>query len=101
MAYRGTQYAVTTSAVTLTSALGLTSKLHPVYISINNKTGNTGLVYLGPSTVTNVPANARHQIVNGGTWYYDPGDGARHINTDEIYIVGSVNAEQVYITVVD
>lgn len=101
MAYLGTQYAITTSAAKLTTILGLSRPVYPVFISIRNKTGNTGIVYLGPSTVTNVPANAREQIVAGNRWEYAAGNGTRNINTDEIYLVGSNATDQVYITVVE
>lgn len=103
MAYNGKQYAVTTSAVNLTSILGLTTvtRLLPIQVDIKNATGNTGKVYLGKSNVTNVPANAFAQIDAGVAWSYVPADGQRHFSTDDLYVVGTVGAENVFITVID
>lgn len=101
MAYLGTQYAITTSAAKLTTILGAARDIYPSYISIRNKTGNTTVVYLGPSTVTNVPANARESIVAGERWVYEPGTGSRGLHTGEIYLVGSVAADPIHITVIE
>lgn len=91
---------MTTSAVKLTTAMGLSDAARAVQIDIKNKAGNTGKVYLGPSTVTNVPANAGAEISADQAWSYIGGDMGRHVSTDEIYIVGTVGAEVVFITVV-
>lgn len=100
MAYFTKQYAVTTAAVQLTTAMGLADAARAVQIDIKNKAGNAGIVYLGPSTVTNVPANAGAAISADQAWSYIGGDMGRHVSTDEIYIVGSTAAETVFITVV-
>lgn len=102
MPYTGKQYAVTTSAASLTSILGLTSatRLYPVQIDVKNAKANTGLVYLGASNVTNVPANAFSQLDANQSWTYAPANGQRHLTTDDIFIVGSVATENVFITVI-
>lgn len=101
MAYLGTQYAITTSAVKLTTILGAARDIYPAFVSIRNKTGNTTVVYMGPSTVTNVPANARESVIAGERWTYAPGTGSRGLHTGELYLVGSVGAEPVFITVIE
>lgn len=101
MAYFPVQYAVTTSAAKLTTILGLTDAKRPVHISIKNGTANTGKVYIGKSNVTNVPANAGVELIADQTWTYQAGTGARHVSTDDIYIVGSVGAEKVLILVIE
>jgi len=98
MAYGGGQYTVTASAVTLTSALGLSAKVHCKNIDVRAKSTNAAAVYLGPSTVTNVPANARVEIPASGWWSSGPYDG-NTLNTDEIYIVGTAN-DVVFISLV-
>jgi hypothetical protein len=100
LAYLGTQYAITTSAAKLTTILGSSRDIYPSYLSIRNKTGNTTVVYIGPSTVTNAPTNARESAVAGERWVYEPGV-AGALSTGEIYLVGSVAAEPVFITVIE
>lgn len=99
MAYFAKQYAITTSPVTLTSAMGLPDAIRAVQIDIKNKKGNTTIVYLGKSDVTNAPANAGVEIDINVLWQYQGGDVGRHISTDEIYIVGTVAADPVFIQV--
>lgn len=99
MAYFTKQYAITTSAVSLTSAMGLTDPVRACQIDIKNKKGNTTIVYLGPSSVTNAPTNAGTEIDINVLWRYNGGDLGRHANTDEIFIVGTVAADVVFIQI--
>lgn len=99
MAYFAKQYAITTSAASLTSVMGLTDAVRAVQIDIKNKKGNTTIVYLGKSNVTNAPANAGGEIDINALWQYNGGDLGRHISTDEIFIVGTVAADVVFIQV--
>lgn len=90
MASMGGQYTVTASAVTLTSALGLSSGVYCSNIDVKAPSGNSGSVYLGGSTVTNVPANARVEIAPGEAWA--SGVTAPHlVHTDNLYIVGTAD----------
>lgn len=90
MASMGGQYTVTASAVKLTTALGLSAPVPCCNIDIRASRANAGTVYIGPSTVTNVPANARVAIAAGEYW--SSGPTSQHIiNTDELYIVGTAN----------
>lgn len=101
MAYLGTQYAATAAAVKLTTILGAARDIYPAYISIKSKTGNTGVLYLGPSTVTAVPANARESLSAGERWIYDPGTGSRGLHTGEIYLITSNATDPIFITVIE
>ena len=101
MAFYGAQYPITTAAVTITAALGLSAPIRPIHLSIQNLDGNTTLAYLGKSNVTNAPANAFHQLSVGETFTYAPGDGSRHLNTSEIFIVGTVATNPILILAVE
>lgn len=90
MASYGGQYTVTATATKLTTALGLSAGVYCSNIDIKCPIGNTGSVYLGPSTVTNVPAFARVQIAPAESWSSGP-TGIHIINTEELYIVGTAN----------
>ena len=52
---------------------------------------STATIYCGPSTVTNVPANARVQIAAASTPSYTWQPGSSRVNTDDIYCVASVD----------
>jgi hypothetical protein len=95
MAWGGGQYTVTATAVTLTSALGLSEKQHCKNIDVRAKVGNAAPVYLGASNVTNAPANARVEIPASSWWSSGP-LWTNGINTDEVFIVGTA-ADRVYI----
>ena len=85
----GGQASVTTSAQSITTLLSLSPHrlARQLSIRIDPASGNT--VYAGPSTVTNVPANARVVISVAGTPGYTWQPGAAVVDTDDIYLVGS------------
>lgn len=106
MAFLGGQYALTASAVNLTTALGLTKGdlpsggYHVRQIDIKNANGAANFVYVGASNVTNAPANARVELVPGQAWS-EIAPGLSSFNTDEIYVVGTVNAANIiFVTLV-
>lgn len=90
MASYGGQYTVTATATSLTNALGLSAGMYCANIDVKAPSGNSGVIYLGPSTVTNVPANARVAIAAGEGWSSGP-TPTHIINTDQLYIVGTAN----------
>lgn len=104
MAFKGGQYTLTASAVNLTTALALSGGDMPsggfhckqIDIYLDDSAANPG--YIGPSTVTNVPANARGKVMPGRAWsYVAPGQST--INTDEVYVVGTANAANIIFVV--
>lgn len=97
MAWKGAQYSLTASAASLTSILG--AKYYCRQIKIRNATGAANPLYLGPSTVTNAPANAYLQITAGVTEDFS-GWPTNSLNTDEIFIVGTVNAANIAFIVI-
>lgn len=94
MALKGEQYAVTTGAVKLTTALGLAANVYCKQIDIkySEAAAASTYVYFGPSTVTNVPAHAYGQVGVGASWYKTEGASPGSLSTDEIYVVGSAAA---------
>lgn len=98
MAYTAKQYTVTASAATLTSIIG--SKLFIQQVDIKAKTGNAGVVYLGGSGVTNVPANAGAALEAGVAWSKVFTNSSTNVTTDDIYIVGTAS-DVAFITVID
>lgn len=90
MASMGGQYTVTASAVSLTTALGMSSGTYCSNIDVKAPSGNAGSIYLGGSNVTNVPANARVEIAPGEAWASGP-VGPHLVHTDHLYIVGTAN----------
>lgn len=89
---------MTTSAATLTTIIG--SKLFIQQVDIKAKTGNAGIVYIGPSTVTNVPANAYAALEAGVAWSKVFTSSSTQVTTDDINIVGTAS-DVVFITVID
>jgi hypothetical protein len=99
VAIRFRQAALTASAVSLTTIFG--SKIYARQIDIKNASGAANIAYVGPSTVTNVPANAGIELSPGQAWS-DVAVGASHVNTDEVFVVGTVNAANIlFITLVE
>lgn len=95
------QYTLTATAASLTSAFGLSRTFRAQQIDIKNSDTAVNKVFLGPSTVTNVPANAGVQLGVGQAYTFLPTQG-RSVNTDEVFIVGTVNAANIaFITVVE
>jgi hypothetical protein len=93
---RGGQYVMTTTATSITDALSLTGNLHFARITIKNKTGAANPIYTGNSDVTNVPANA-HLELDAGAAYTFGSCGNGYYSTDDIYLVGTVNAANIAI----
>lgn len=82
---------VDTTAKTLTALCGLSTAVDARQLTLKIDAASSATIYCGPSTVTNVPANARVQIsVAGGIAYtWQPGGG--NVNTDDIYCCASAN----------
>lgn len=90
----GGQYTLTASAATITAALGLSTGVRVKKLTIKNAAGAANKIYLGDSDVTNVPANAHVELSADQAYEYWSGEASR-INTDDIYIVGTVNAANI------
>lgn len=100
MAYISEQYVITATATKLTTALGFTAKVYCQQIQIKNAAGGTAKLYIGDSTVTNVPANAGAELSAGETWTKYPSE-TRTVSSDEVYLVGTANAANIaFITVI-
>lgn len=94
-ANKGGQVAVAASAVSITSALSLTGNLHFVKITVKNASAAVNPGYHGNSNVTNVPANA-HGELSPDQAYTWGGDGSGYYSTNDIYLVGTVNAANIW-----
>jgi hypothetical protein len=92
----GGNFAVTTTAQTLTTALGITSgHKHFSRVSVKLSSAATTTCYLGNSDVTSAGANAHHELEPGRAYDF-PGDGLGWlVNTDDIYIAGAEDASNV------
>ena len=90
----GGQYALTASAVNISTILSLSSGVMLKKLTIKNANGATNKVYIGDSDVTNGPANAHIELLADQTYDYYSGEQYRII-TDDIYIVGTVNATNI------
>ena len=94
-ANRGGQVAVAAAAVNITDALSLTGNLHFSKITIKNASGAANSAYVGNSNVTNVPANAHLELAAGESYTFG-GDGKGYYSSDDIYLVGTVNAANIW-----
>lgn len=92
------EVSTTTAARTLTSALGLTDKLHCGEIDVRSNAGATGTTYWGHSTVT-TSANRGGYIVAGESFTWLPSTGQK-ISTDEIYIISTDASQALFFTVI-
>jgi len=90
----GGQYALAASAVKLTTALGLPEGVWLRTLSIRNAKGAANKMYIGKANVTASPANAHVELDAGESydWYSPFGS---QINTDELYLIGTVNAANI------
>ena len=88
MELKGAQYTVTATAATLTSILGLTDDRRFQQLDFFNSDDSTGAVYLGGSTVTNVPAFAYVKMPVGKGYSIGP-LASGFVHSDSIYIVGT------------
>lgn len=104
MAFFGEQYAVTTGAVKLTTALGLAANVYIKQIDVKYSADAAAAsrVYLGKSTVTNAPAHAFAQLSPASTWYKTEGASPGSLSTDEIYVVGTAAAagNVIFVTII-
>jgi hypothetical protein len=94
-ANKGGQIAAAATAVNITDALSLTGNLHFSKITIKNASGAANNGYVGNSNVTNVPANAHLELSAGESYTYG-GDGRGYYSTEDIYLVGTVNAANIW-----
>jgi hypothetical protein len=94
-ANKGGQVAVAATAINITDALTLTGNLHFSKITIKNADGAVNTAYSGNSNVTNVPANAHQELAAGSSYTYG-GDGRGFFSANDIYLVGTVNAANIW-----
>ena len=92
----GGQGDVDTTAKTMTTLCGLSAAVDTRQLSLKIDAASTATIYCGPSTVTNVPANARIQISVASTPAYTWQPGAARVNTDDIYCVSSADNTVAY-----
>lgn len=63
--------------------------------------GNSGNVYLGPSTVTSAGANATLRLAAGASKRYGPyNQGSFQIDLESLYVVGSAAGQLCYINAI-
>jgi hypothetical protein len=92
---RGGQYTLTATAATLTDALSLTGNLHFAKITIKNATGAANAAFIGNSTsLDNTPTAALMELAADQAYTFG-GDGRGYYSSDEIYVVGTVNAANI------
>lgn len=101
MALKGGQFAIAATATKLTTALGLAANTYIKQVDVKNAALATANLYIGGSTVTNVPANAFVELVAGQAWSKVEGGAPGPLSTDEIFLVGTVNAANIaFITII-
>jgi hypothetical protein len=92
----GGQYSLTASAAKLSTILSITdpSETFCKALTIKNAKGAANSMYIGGSDVTNAPANAHVELAAGESYTFYSGEGWL-ISTDDIYLVGTVNAANI------
>jgi hypothetical protein len=90
----GGQVAASTTATTVTAALGLSAGKDVRKLTIKNAAGAANKLYLGDSDVTNVPENAHVELSADQAYEYWSSESHR-VNTSDVYIVGTVNAANI------
>jgi hypothetical protein len=87
-----------TTRAKLSAVLGTSEKSFRQF-TIYADAGNTGSVYIGPSTVTSVPANERLKLAAGVSMNLGPQSGDRPfvVDTEEWYVVGSAAGQVLFI----
>lgn len=101
MAARFSQFPVTATATSLSTIFSFSPKRYARQIDIKLAGAAVNNAYVGPSTVTNVPANAGVELTAGQAWS-DIAPTGLNINTDEVFVVGTANAANIlFITVVE
>lgn len=94
----GGQVSVTTAAQSITTLLSLSSNKNARQLSIKIDPASSNTIYCGPSTVTNVPANARIVISNAsGNSYTWGGGSSMNIGTDDIFCVATTSTTTSFI----
>lgn len=93
--YGGGQWPIAAAAANLTTILSLPQGIDCVQIAIRNATGAANALYVGGSDVTNAPLNAHYQVAAGTTEYLSAQGSGFLLNTDDIYLVGTVNAANI------
>jgi len=99
--FRGAQWTVSATAASISSLIG--KRAYIVELKVQNADASTAPVFIGPSTVTNVPANAYGKANSGaigGEYSLTPADG--RLDTDAIFVVGTVGAANIaFITAIE
>jgi len=96
MAWAGTEYLVTATATSLTTALGLTANSpgnHFRQIDIRSNPAALNNVFFGGSGVT--VSAARRVVLQAGEAYSFVAVQGHHISTDDIYVIGTANAANI------
>ena len=94
-AFKGDQVAAAATAINITDALSLTGNLHFSKITVKNAEGAANSGYAGKSNVANTPANAPIELAANQSYTWG-GDGRGYFSTDDIYLVGTVNAANIW-----
>lgn len=89
----GGQYALTASAASITTALGLSVGVYVKKLTIKNAGAAVNKVYVGDSDVT-TSTNAHIELSADQSYEYWSGESHR-VNTDDVYVIGTVNAANI------
>jgi hypothetical protein len=87
---------VDTTAKTMTTLCGLSAAVNARQLTLKIDAASANTIYCGPSTVTNVPANARIQISVAGGIAYTWQPGGSNVNTGDIYCAASADNTVAY-----
>jgi hypothetical protein len=91
----GAQWTVAATATSLTTILGVRKQISELHVRLKDAAANP--VFIGGSTVTNVPANAFAEASSGATpveVVWRPSNGCR-FDSDTVFLVGTVAAANV------
>lgn len=97
MAWTGAQYTITGTATKLSTILGIAAgdMRHFKQVDIKNAAGAVNNLFIGPSTVTAVPAFARIELTAGQGFSFHPGGSQYPVFADDIYLIGTANAANI------
>lgn len=87
---------VDTAAKSMTTLCGLSADADARQLTLKIDAASAATIYCGPSTVTNVPANARVQISVAGGIAYTWQPGTSNVNTGDIFCCASANNTVAY-----
>lgn len=92
----GGQWAIQATATKLSTILGITDESQKMLkrLSIKNTKGAANFLYIGNSDLTNTPTNAHIELDANQSYDFYSGEGWL-VNTDDIYLVGTVNAANI------